>query len=118
MTEVGLIKVLDYWNPAVNREIWCTWKNSHDDMNIPTKLNLQPLLAHLDSRKILSHRGDDLLRRGHTSTGNFNIQEAYQLKGGHGSLPKEEARGNIWETKSSPKINTFLWITAHNNILT
>jgi len=75
-------------------------------------------LAHLDSRKILSQQGNAILRWGHTSTSTFNIQEDYQLKAGHGSLPREEVWNKIWETKYWPKISTFLWLTMHNNILT
>jgi hypothetical protein len=117
-TEAGLLKVLDFWNPNVPREIWRTWKNSHEALNIPMDLNLQPLQEHLDSRKILSQQGDDILRWGHSTTGTFNIQEAYHLRAGHKSLLREEVWGKIWEAKSWPKINTFLWLVAHNNILT
>jgi hypothetical protein len=117
-TEVGLIKVKDYWIPDGPREIWRIWKKSHEDLNIPTDLNLQPLQAHLDSRKILSQQGDDILRWGHSTTGTFNIREAYHLRAGHNSLQREEVWSKIWETKSWPKINTFLWLVVHNNILT
>jgi hypothetical protein len=110
--------VLDFWNPNVPREIWRTWKNSHEDLNIPTDLNLQPLQEHLDSRKILSQPRDDILRWGHSTTGTFNIQEAYHLRAGHKSLLREEIWGKIWEAKSWPKISTFLWLVAHNSILT
>jgi hypothetical protein len=87
-------------------------------LNIPLELNIQPLLDHLNSRKIFSQQGEDILRWGHTTTGTFNIQEAYHLREGHRSLPKEEVWGKIWEAKSWPKISTFLWLTVHNNILT
>jgi len=116
--EAGLIKVVDFWNLTQNGDIWRTWKNTHKALNIPNEINIQPLLAHLDTRKILNQQGNDILRWGHTSIGTLNIQEAYRLKAGHGSLPTEEVWRKIWETNSWPKINTFLWQTAHNNILT
>jgi hypothetical protein len=54
MKEVGLIKVADYWNVAQNGDIWRTWKNTHEALNIPNEINIQPLLTHLDTRKILN----------------------------------------------------------------
>jgi hypothetical protein len=110
--------VADFWNLNVLREIWRTWKNSHENLNIPPELNLHPLQEHLDSRKILSQQGEDILRRGHSTIGTFNIQEAYHLKAGHKTLPREEVWGKIWDTKSWSKINTFLWLVVHKNILT
>jgi hypothetical protein len=117
-TEAGLIKVEYYWHPARNQDIWRNWKNTHEALNIPNEINIQPLLDHLDARKILNQQGNDILRWGHTSTGTFNIQEAYRLKAGHDSLPTEAIWSKIWETNSWPKISTFLWLTAHSSILT
>lgn len=117
-TEAGLIKVEDYWNPASNQDIWRKWKNNHEALHIPSEINIQPFLNHLDARKILNQQGNDILRWGHTSTSTFNIQEAYRLKVGHDSLPTEVIWSKIWETNSWPKISTFLWLTVHSSILT
>jgi hypothetical protein len=87
--------VSDFWNPEVKREIWRTWKNTHEDLNIPTEINLQPLLDHLNSRKILSQQGDDILRWGHSTTGTFNIQEAYHLRAGHNPYQKKRLGQNL-----------------------
>jgi hypothetical protein len=52
-TEASLLKVSDFWNLEATRKIWRIWKNSHEALNIPLELNLQPLQDHLNSRKIL-----------------------------------------------------------------
>jgi hypothetical protein len=118
MTDAGLHKVVDFWILEASRDTWRKWKNTHEDLNIPREINLQPLLDQLNSRRIFSQQGEDILRWGHTNTGTFNIQEAYSLSAGHSSLPKEEVWGKIWGAKLWPKISTFLWLTTHNNILT
>jgi hypothetical protein len=117
-TVVGLHKVIDYWKPFDPGEIWRTWKTSHENLHIPPQLNLHPLQEHLAARKIPSQQGKDILRWGHSTTGAFNISEAYYIKAGHKTLPREEVWGKIWDMKTWPKINTFLWLVAHNNILT
>jgi hypothetical protein len=117
-TAVGLHKVIDYWKPFDPGEIWRTWKTSHENLHIPPQLNLHPLQEHLAARKISSQQGKDILRWGHSTTGAFNIPEAYYIKAGHKTLPREEVWGKIWDMKTWPKINTFLWLVAHNNILT
>jgi hypothetical protein len=94
-TKAGLIKVEDYRHPTRNRDIWCNWKNTHEALDIPSEINIQPLLDDLDTRKILKQQGNEILRWGHTSTGTFNIQEAYRLKDEHGSLPIETIWSNI-----------------------
>jgi len=87
-------------------------------MNIPPEVNLQPLLDKINSRKIFSQHGEDILRWGHSTTGTFNLKEAYFLSTGHNSLPKDAVWNKIWGENLWPKINTFLWITMHNSILT
>jgi hypothetical protein len=89
-TGTGLQKVVDFWIPEENRDTWRKWKNTHEELNIPPEVNLQPLLDQLNSRRIFSQQGEDILRWGHSNTGTFNLQEAYFLSAGHNSLPKEE----------------------------
>jgi hypothetical protein len=84
-----------------------SWKNTHEALNIPSEINIQPLLDHVEASKILNQQGNDILRWGHTSTGTFNIQEAYRLKAGQGSLPIEVVWNKIWETNSWPKTQYF-----------
>jgi hypothetical protein len=117
-TDVGLHKVIDFWKPFDPGEIWRTWKTSHENLHIPPQLNLHPLQEHLAARKISSQQGEDILRWGHSTTRAFNIPEAYYIKAGHKTLPREEVWGKIWDMKTWPKISTFLWLVAHNNILT
>jgi hypothetical protein len=94
-TKAGIIKVEDYRHPPRNWDIWCNLKNTHKALDIPREINIQPLLDDLDTRKILKQQGNEILRWGHTSTGTFNIQEAYRLKDEHGSLPIETIWSNI-----------------------
>jgi hypothetical protein len=47
----GLLKVTDYWNHEENRVTWRRWKSTHEEMNIPPEVNLQPLLDKINSRK-------------------------------------------------------------------
>jgi hypothetical protein len=117
-TFTGLHRVIDFWKPFDPGELWCTWKNTHKHLNIPLHVNLRPLQEHLTSRKIFSQQGEDILRWGHSPIGAFNIPEAYSLKENHNTLPCEEIWGKIWDMKSWMKVNTFLWLVAHNNILT
>jgi hypothetical protein len=72
----------------------------------------------INSRNIFIQQGEDILRWGHSTTGTFNLKEAYFLSAGHDSLPKDTVWNKIWGAKLWPKISTFLWLTVHNSILT
>jgi hypothetical protein len=117
-TTAGLHKVIYFWKHFDPGELWRTWKNTHEHLNITLHVNLQPLQEHLTSRKIFSQQGEDILRWGHSTTGTFNIPEAYSLQANHSTLPHEEIWGKIWDMKSWPKVITFLWLVEHNSILT
>jgi hypothetical protein len=90
MKDASLLKVVDFWILEALRDTWCKWKNTHKDLNIPREIDLQPLLDHLNSRRIFSEQGEEILRWCHTTTETFNIQEPYFLSEGHRSLPKDE----------------------------
>ena len=74
-------------------------------MNIPHETNLQPLLDQLNSRRIFSQQGEDILKWGHSNTGTFNLQESYFLSVGHNSLRNEGVWNKIWGANNWPKIN-------------
>jgi hypothetical protein len=117
-TGAGLQKVVDFWIPEDNRDTWRNWKKTHEELHIPLEINIQPLLDQLNSRRIFSQQGEDILRWGHSNTGTYNLQEAYFFSTGHNSLPKEAIWNKIWGAKLWPKINTFLWLAANHSILT
>jgi hypothetical protein len=52
------------------------WKYTHEELNIPPEVNLQPFLENINSRNIFSQQGEDILRWGHSTKETFNLKEA------------------------------------------
>jgi hypothetical protein len=75
------------------------------------------LLDNLISRKIFIQQGEDILRWGKSTTGTFNLKEAYFLSAGNNSLQKDASWNKIWGENLWPKTNTFLCLTVNKSIL-
>jgi hypothetical protein len=85
----------------------------------PPKRNGPPSLVSLcKPRKISTRVGPNILRWGHSTTGNFSVKEAYYLQGNYQDQAKESIWGKIWNSTLWPKVSIFLWLTVQNRILT
>jgi len=78
--EKGLTLVKDYWKEGGEHEVWREWKGPEDwDNNIEEDLKTQ-LNKELDSRRIKSREGPDILKWGGNTKGTFTTKEAYTIK--------------------------------------
>jgi hypothetical protein len=71
---------------------WRHWKTSNQDLGTPENLNLQAWQHYASQQKIPNREGPDILRWGHSTTGNFSVKEAYYLQGSYQNQNKE----NLW----------------------
>jgi hypothetical protein len=58
---------------------WCTWEMDHSKLHLTGEMNLQAKKSCTNQRKIPTRTGSDILRWGHSKTGNFLVKEAYYL---------------------------------------
>jgi hypothetical protein len=70
------------------------------------------------SGKSTSGKDQNILRWGHSPTGNFSVKEAYHLQENHQGKPKEHIWSKIWNPKFWLKVSIFLWLISQNRILT
>jgi ribonuclease HI/exonuclease III len=116
--QAGLIKVADYWQIPNTEATWRPWRVDREQMNVNRHINLTPLHAELEKRKIPKNEGHDILRWGYGTQGTFNTKEAYHLKTLSQLLPASQIWQKIWSTKHWPKITLFLWLISHSSVLT
>jgi ribonuclease HI len=111
-------RVKDFWAAQDMPHHWRRWKTSHQELEVPDTLDLQPWHAHANNRKIRYQEGPDILRWGYTPAGIFTIKEACTLYGSPQEPDTEPIWNKIWHPALWPKISTFLWLLAHNRTLT
>jgi hypothetical protein len=90
----------------------------HPGATDPRELRPSCLAALCQPQENPQARRPDILRWGHSTTGNFSVKEAYYLQGNHQSHDKENIWNKVWSPFLWPKVSTFLWLTIHNRILT
>eukprot|EP00253_Pinus_taeda_P027174 PITA_27174 len=129
MTEMS--KGSAMWNSAIkhreliqNHSFWEVkegsttrfWTDSWQQLPNSTENIQLSLSEELKKRKILKEAGKDKLRWGYEEKGIFTAKEAYKiiLKD---RLTKDKVWEKIWDPPIWPKISTFLWLLAHNRIL-
>jgi hypothetical protein len=112
------LKVKDLWKPLEARQTWRQWKTSSQDLRVPDDLNLSAWHYHAGRRKIPIREGPDILRWGHSTSGNFSVKEAYYLQGNYHNQETDNIWNKIWNKALWPKVSTFLWLIIHNRILT
>lgn len=113
-----LLRVKDLWKPVDQRLQWCHWKTSNQELGVSEDLNLQAWQHYASHRKIPNREGPDILRWGHSTTGNFSVKEAYYLQGNYQNQDRENIWNKVWNPVLWPKVSTFLWLIAHNRVLT
>eukprot|EP00253_Pinus_taeda_P015442 PITA_15442 len=109
-------KVNKFWNLNTNSD-HREWKTINQIIPDSTEAIQLSLSTELKKRKILKEVGEDKLRWGYEEKGIFTAKEAYKilLKD---RLNKDKLWEKIWKPPIWPKISTFLWLLAHNRILT
>jgi hypothetical protein len=118
LSQDTLLRVKDLWKPMDQRLQWRHWKTSNQELGVPENLNLQEWKHYASHQKILNREGPDILRWGHSITGNFSVKEAYYLQGHYQNQDKENIWNKVWNPVLWPKVSTFLWLIAHNRVLT
>lgn len=113
-----LLRVKDLWKPVDQRLQWRHWKTSNQELGVSEDLNLQAWQHYASHRKIPNREGPDILRWGHSTTGNFSVKEAYYLQGNYQNQDRENIWNKVWNPVLWPKVSTFLWLIAHNRVLT
>eukprot|EP00253_Pinus_taeda_P003713 PITA_03713 len=111
-----LIQNNSFWEkPNLNSE-HREWKTINQIIPDSTEATQLSLAKELKKRRILKEAGADKLRWGYEEKGIFTAKEAYKiiLKD---RLNKDKAWEKIWNPSIWPKILTFLWLLAHNRIL-
>jgi ribonuclease HI len=111
-------KVRDLWKPVDAEHPWRQWKTSNQDLDIPPDINLAAWQQEAGRRKIPSREGHDMLRWGHSASGNFSVKEAYNIQCHQDNQPADTIWSKIWRKELWPKVSTFLWLIIHNRILT
>jgi hypothetical protein len=114
----GLPVVKDLWRENDRHRPWRNWKTEPHELYLQTELDLQAWKDCANQRKIHIREGPDILRWGHSTTGNFSVKEAYYLQENYQEQPRERIWGKIWNPKFWPKVSIFLWLTIQNRILT
>eukprot|EP00253_Pinus_taeda_P035520 PITA_35520 len=109
-------KINKFWNLHTNSE-YREWKPTHQILPDSTDAIQSSLSAELKKRKILKEAGEDKLRWGYEEKGTFTTKEAYRLLL-NDRFNKDKVWEKIWKPPIWPKISTFLWLLAHNRILT
>eukprot|EP00253_Pinus_taeda_P031183 PITA_31183 len=109
-------KINKFWNCHTNSD-HREWKPTNQIIPDSTEAIQLSLSTELKKRKILKEAGEDKLRRGYEEKGIFTAKEAYRilLKD---RFNKDKVWEKIWKPPIWPKISTFLWLLAHNKILT
>jgi ribonuclease HI len=118
LNQAPSLKVKDLWKPLEARQTWRQWKTSSQDLGIPPDLNLSAWHYEAGRRKIPIKEGPDILRWGHSASGNFSVKEAYYLQGNYHNQEMDNIWSKIWNKALWPKVSTFLWLIIHNRILT
>ncbi|WJX23885.1 hypothetical protein P8452_13067 [Trifolium repens] len=101
------LSVRDVLNPAGD------WNRSFLNDNLPVNITNQilaiPAPTDLD--------GPDTIGWGGTTTRHFTVQSAYKLQRGH-YQPLEGEWKALWSWKGPHRIQTFIWMAAHERLLT
>jgi ribonuclease HI len=118
LNQAPSLKVKDLWKPLEARQNWRQWKTSSQDLGIPPDVNLSAWQYEAARRKIPIKEGPDILRWGHSASGNFSVKEAYYLQGNYHNQERDTIWRKIWNKALWPKVSTFLWLIIHNRILT
>lgn len=111
-------KVKDLWKPWAADQTWRQWKTSHLELEAPPEADLSAWQTEAAHRKIPTKEGPDILRWGHSASGNFSIKEAYYIQGNHHAQEKDTIWDTVWDKILWLKVSTFLWLIIHNRILT
>eukprot|EP00253_Pinus_taeda_P031749 PITA_31749 len=106
----------NFWNVQSNAD-HREWKHINQIIPNSTEATQSLLSAELKNRKILKEAGKDKLRWGYEEKGIFTAKEAYRLLLNN-RFNKDKVWEKIWQPPIWPKILTFLWLLAHNRILT
>lgn len=109
---------MDFWIPLQGRPDWRQWKLSKTELQLTEDFDLTPWQECLSHRKIPFKEGADLIRWGHSTTGTFTVNEAYQLLLNLPIQAPEPIWRTVWQPFLWPKVSLFLWLTAQNRILT
>jgi ribonuclease HI len=110
--------VKDLWRTEDRSLPWRQWKTSTLELQLPGDMDLQAWKHCTSHRKIPTREGPDILRWGHSTTGNFSVKEAHYLQGNYQNHDKESIWNKVWSPALWPKVSTFLWLTVHNRVLT
>lgn len=74
-------------------------------------------MKELNSRKIKSRTGKDILQWENNAKGTFTVKESYNLIDTQGLIGDDQEWMVIWKNHWWPKISIFTWLTAKNKIL-
>lgn len=72
----------------------------------------------MESRKIKTRAGQDILRWGKSTRGTFTVKEAYYLTTRQVREEETWDWGKIWNNKWWPKVTIFAWLVGKERILT
>jgi exonuclease III len=111
-------KVKDFWIPTQEGQPWRQWKTNLIDLQFRENIDLKPWQECLQSRKIPTRDGPDILRWGHSTSGTFSVKEAYYLQENLPGQGPDSIWSKVWQPFIWPKVSFFLWLTAQNRILT
>jgi hypothetical protein len=112
------LHVKDLWKENALHQPWRRWKTEPHELHLQAEMDLQTWRDCVNQRKIHIREGPNILRWGHSPTGNFSVKEAYHLQENYQGKPKEHIWSKIWNPKFWPKVSIFLWLISQNRILT
>jgi ribonuclease HI len=112
------LKVNELWKPREPNQTWRQWKTTHAELGASPDVDISACQKEAVRRKIPIKDGPDILRWGHSASGNFSVKEAYHLQANHHIQVKDIIWEKVWDKALWPKISTFLWLVIHNRILT